>query len=212
MRAGLIGRKLGMTQIFTADGQRLPVTVLLVGPCTVVGTRSRETHGYDAVQLGFEEAKPSRVSKPERGHFAKAGVQPMRVLREFRVSDPGTYQAGQELLVTQFEAGGMVDVTGTSIGKGFAGVMKRHGFHGGNASHGAKKVHRSGGSIGQCQTPGRVWKNKKMAGQMGQDTVTVQNVQVALVDAERGLLVVKGSVPGSKGSVVMVQDAIKKSQ
>lgn len=210
MRSGLIGRKLGMSQIFTADGRRLPVTVLQVGPCTVVTTRTQATDGYNAVQLGFEEAKPTRVSKPERGHFAKANVSPKRVLREFRVAEPASYQVGQDLVVTQFVEGAFVDVTGQSIGKGTAGVMKRYGFHGGNASHGAKKVHRSAGSTGQCQSPGRVFKNKRMAGRMGDDTVTMQNIQVALVDAERHLLVVKGSVPGAKGSVVLIRDAIKK--
>ena len=208
MRTGLIGRKVGMTQVFTDDGNRIPVTVIKLGPCTVVTKRDEE--GSGAIQLGFEDAKPSRVTKPLRGHFAKNGVTPKRVLREFKVSDPASYEVGQDISVDQFVVGTFVDVTGRSVGKGFAGVMKRHGFKGGRASHGAHKVHRSGGSIGQCQDPGRVFKNKKMAGHMGDENITVQNVMVAAVDEERGLLLVKGSIPGSKGGVVIVRDAVKK--
>ena len=209
MRAGLIGRKLGMTRVFTEDGKSWPVTVLQAGPCQVVGLKKAETHGYEAVQLGFEEMKPSRVKKPVQGVCAKAGVAPKRVLREFRVDDCAVYQVGQSLTVEQFPVGQMVDVTGRGIGKGFSGVMKRWGFRGGRASHGAHRTHRSPGSIGQCQTPGRVFKNKKMAGQMGDARVTVQNVSVAALDVERNLLVVKGSVPGSKGAVVLIRDAVK---
>lgn len=211
MRAGLVGRKLGMTQIFTEDGRRIPVTVLKVGPCPVVARMETGKNGYDAVQLGFEEMKPSRVSKPEKGHFAKVNVVPHRVLREFRVDDPAGYEIGQSLTVEQFQVGQFVDVTGTSVGKGFAGVMKRHGFGGGRASHGAHKVHRSAGSIGQCQSPSRVFRNKKMAGHMGDITVSVQNLKVTVVDVENHLLVVKGSVPGSENGLVVVRDAVKKS-
>lgn len=211
MRAGLVGRKLGMTQIFTEDGKRIPVTVLQVGPCPVVARMESAKNGYNAVQLGFEEMKASRVSKPERGHFAKANVVPHRILREFRVDEPVSYEIGQTLTVDQFQVGQFVDITGRSVGKGFAGVMKRHGYGGGRASHGAHKVHRSGGSIGQCQSPGRVFRNKGMAGHMGDDTVSVQNLKIAVVDVENNLLVVKGSVPGSHGGLVVVRDAVKKS-
>ena len=209
MRAGLIGRKLGMTRIFTEDGKSWPVTVLQAGPCHVVGLKTTEKHGYDAVQLGFEEIKPSRGKKPQKGVYAKANVTPRRVLREFRVDDCSSYSIGQALTVDRFPVGEVVDVTGRSIGKGFAGVMKRWGFRGGRATHGAHRTHRSGGSIGQCQTPGRVFKNKKMAGQMGNSQITAQNLVIAATDLERNLLVIKGSVPGSKGSVVLIQDAVK---
>ncbi|MBF0424703.1 MAG: 50S ribosomal protein L3 [Magnetococcales bacterium] len=209
MRAGLIGRKLGMTQTFSEQGERLPVTVMQLGPCPVVAKKSQDADGYNAVQLGFEEKKPSRVSKPERGYFAKVNVPPQRLLREFRVDDPSQYEVGKSLTVEQFVVGQLVDVTGRSIGKGFAGVMKRWGFKGGKASHGAHKVHRSPGSIGQRQTPGRVMPGKKMAGHMGDRTVTVQSLRVTAVDAEKSLLVVHGSVPGAKGSVVSVRDATK---
>lgn len=211
MRTGLIGRKMGMTQIFNEDGTRQPVTVIEVGPCAVVAKRSVEQDGYAAVQLGFEEAKPSRVSKPVKGQFAKAGVPPMRVVKEFRVSDPDALEVGAEVKADHFEAGSFVDVSGRTVGKGFAGGMKRWGFKGGRATHGAHKTHRSPGSIGQCQDPGRVFKGKKMAGHMGDESKTVQNLQVAVVDAEKNLLLVKGSIPGSKGGVVFVSDAVKKS-
>ncbi|MBF0625017.1 MAG: 50S ribosomal protein L3 [Magnetococcales bacterium] len=210
MRTGLIGRKLGMTQIFSEDGQRLPVTLLQVGPCRVVTTKTTEKHGYEAVQLGFEEAKSSRVNKPQRTEFAKAGVPPQRVLLEFRVNDASGYQVGQTLTADYFQVNGLVDIAGRTIGRGFAGVMKRWGFKGGNASHGAHKVHRSPGSIGQNQSPGRVYKNKKMAGHMGDARVTVQNLRITNVDAEKHLLAVMGSVPGPAGSVVTVRDAVKK--
>ncbi|MGN7611633.1 50S ribosomal protein L3 [Magnetococcales bacterium HHB-1] len=210
MRSGLIGRKLGMTQLFQEDGDCWPVTVIQLGPCSVVAKKTEGKDCCNAIQLGFEDAKASRVSKPLRGEFAKAGVAPKRVLREFRVDNLEDYKVGQELTAEQFEQGQFVDVIGTSIGKGFAGVVKRWGFRGGRASHGAHKIHRSPGSIGQCQTPGRVFKNKKMPGRMGGDRVTAQNLRVAMVDAEKHLLVVKGTVPGPKGGMVMVQDAKKK--
>ncbi|MEO5346253.1 MAG: 50S ribosomal protein L3 [Magnetococcus sp. YQC-9] len=209
MRAGLIGRKLGMSRIFTQDGKSVAVTLVKVGPCPVVGVKTIEKNGYDAVQLGFEDAKPSRVKKPERGVFAKANVPPQRILKEFRVGDTADYQVGESLTLERFEAGGRVDVTGRSVGKGFAGGMKRWGFRGGRASHGAHLTHRSPGSIGQCQTPGRVFKNKKMAGHMGDVNVTVMGLTVASVDLERNLLVLEGSVPGSKGSVLLIRDAVK---
>ncbi|MBF0627636.1 MAG: 50S ribosomal protein L3 [Magnetococcales bacterium] len=209
MRAGLIGRKLGMSRIFTTDGKSVAVTLLKVGPCPIVGIKKSDVDGYDAVQLGFEDAKPSRVAKPVRGVFAKANVPPQRMLKEFRVSEPEAYQTGDSLDLSVFAAGAQVDVTGRSVGKGFAGGMKRWGFRGGRASHGAHLTHRSPGSIGQCQTPGRVFKNKKMAGHMGDVNVTVMGLTVASVDLERNLLVLKGSVPGSKGSVVYIRDAVK---
>ncbi|MBF0175834.1 MAG: 50S ribosomal protein L3 [Magnetococcales bacterium] len=212
MRAGLIGRKLGMTQTFSEQGERLPVTVLQMGPCPVVAKRSQETDGYNAVQIGFEEKKPSRVSKPEKGYFAKANIPPQRLLKEFRVDNPEAYEVGQQLSVDLFAVGQLVDVTGRSIGKGFAGVMKRWGFKGGKASHGAHKVHRSPGSIGQRQTPGRVMPGKKMAGHMGDRNVTVQSLRVTAVDTEKNLLIVHGSVPGAEGSVVLVRDAVKEGE
>jgi len=211
MRTGLIGRKLGMTRIFTKDGKSWPVTVLQAGPCRVIGLKKAETDGYEAVQLGFEDIKPSRGKKSIKGVFVKANVTPKRVLREFRVENSSHYSLGQSLTVSLFPVDKVVDVTGRGIGKGFSGVMKRWGFRGGRASHGAHRTHRSPGSIGQCQTPGRVFKNKKMAGQMGNRQVTVQNLKVAAMDMERNLLVVKGSVPGSTGSVVLICDAVKNS-
>ncbi|MEO5366272.1 MAG: 50S ribosomal protein L3 [Magnetococcus sp. WYHC-3] len=200
-----------MTQMFLEDGRCLPVTVLKAGPCSVVGIKTPEAHGYSAIQLGFEEAKPTRLAKPVRGQYAKAGISPKRVLKELRVESPVELAVGAELTVSQFAVGRMVDVSGRTIGKGFAGVMKRWGFAGGRASHGAHKVHRSPGSIGQRQTPGRVMKNKKMCGHMGDANVTVQNLEIAHIDAEKNLLVVKGSVPGSEGALVVVRDALKKS-
>ena len=209
MRAGMIGRKLGMTRIFTETGEAVPVTVLQAGPCSVVMLKNEADHGYSAVQLGFEDVKPARAKKPVKGHYAKANVAVKKVLREFRVDDSATYEVGQTLTVEEFAVDKMVDVTGQTIGKGFAGGMKRWGFKGGRASHGAHRVHRSNGSIGQCQTPGRVYKNKKMSGHMGVDTQTILNLRVAAVDAEKNLLVVAGSVPGAKGSVVYVRDATR---
>ncbi|MBF0271396.1 MAG: 50S ribosomal protein L3 [Magnetococcales bacterium] len=209
MRAGLIGRKLGMSRIFTTDGKSVAVTLLKVGPCPIIGIKTSEVDGYNAVQVGYEDAKPSRVKKPVRGLYAKANVPPQRILKEFRVDDTSEYQAGESLKLERIEAGARVDVTAKSVGKGFAGGMKRWGFRGGRASHGAHLTHRSPGSIGQCQTPGRVFKNKKMAGHMGDVNVTVMGLTVASVDLERNLLVLKGSVPGSKGSVVYIRDAVK---
>ncbi|MBF0131853.1 MAG: 50S ribosomal protein L3 [Magnetococcales bacterium] len=211
MAPGLIGRKVGMTRIFTEDGMAQPVTLVKAGPCPVVAVKGVGTDGYNAVQVGYEDVKPSRLSKSVRGVFAKANVPVKRLLREFRLDDTGDLAVGQTLTVEQFSVDGYVDVTGRSVGKGFAGVMKRWGFAGGNASHGAHRVHRSGGSIGQNQSPGRVFKNKKMAGHMGDDTVTVQNLKIAAVDLENNLLVIKGSIPGSKGSVVLIRHAGKKT-
>ncbi|HIJ85072.1 MAG: LSU ribosomal protein L3P [Magnetococcales bacterium] len=211
MAPGLIGRKIGMTRIFTEEGQSQPVTLIKAGPCPVVAVKDVGKDGYSAVQLGFEDCKPSRLSKPVRGIFAKANVPVKKVLREFRVDDAGGMTVGQTLTVEQFPVDGLVDVTGKGVGKGFAGVMKRWGFAGGNASHGAHRIHRSPGSIGQNQSPGRVFKNKKMAGHMGDETVTVQNLKVAAIDLENNLIIVKGSIPGSKGSVVLIRHAGKKT-
>jgi large subunit ribosomal protein L3 len=211
MRTGLIAEKMGMTRIFTADGQSVPVTVLQALNTQVTQKKTTETDGYTAIQIGMGNQKPSRVSKPLTGHFAKAKVEPKKHVVEFRVSEANLLEAGTELKTDHFAEGAIVDVTGVTIGKGFAGVMKRHNFGGLRASHGVSISHRSHGSTGQRQDPGKVFKGKKMAGHMGSRRRTQQNLQVVRVDADRGLILVKGSVPGAKGSVVMVRDAVKKS-
>ena len=210
MRTGLIAQKLGMSRLFSDDGTHTPVTVLKVDRCRVVAQRTVEKDGYCALQLGYGAAKVKNVNKALRGHFAGAKVEPSRTLAEFRVSPDGLVDIGAELSVEHFLPGQYVDVSGTSIGKGFAGGMKRHGFSGLRASHGVSVSHRSLGSTGQCQDPGKVFKGKKMAGQMGNKRVTVQNLEVVGTDAERGVIMVKGAVPGSKGGYVLVSDAIKK--
>jgi len=209
MRTGLIAEKIGMTQIFTDDGMQVPVTVLKVDNCSVVAVRTNEKHGYQAVQLGAKIAKPQSLTKPMRGYFAKAEVDPKTHLCEFRVSDENVLTVGQAVSADMFMVGQFIDVTGTSIGKGFAGVMKRYNFGGLRASHGVSVSHRSHGSTGNRQDPGKVFKNKKMAGHMGARRVTKLNLKVHDVDAERGLIYVKGSVPGARGSCVYVRDAIK---
>lgn len=211
MRLGLLAEKVGMTRIFTPDGDHVPVTVLRVDDCEVTATRTVEKDGYSAVQLGNGKAKTKRVTKPMRGHFAKAKVAPKAKVVEFRVDEDGLVDAGTKLSVNHFVVGQYVDVSGTSIGKGFAGAMKRHHFSGLRASHGVSVSHRSHGSTGQCQDPGRVFKGKKMAGHMGARTRTAQNLQVMGVDPDRGLLLIKGGVPGSKGGWVEIADAIKKA-
>ncbi|MBI1362352.1 MAG: 50S ribosomal protein L3 [Proteobacteria bacterium] len=211
MRTGLIAEKMGMTRIFTAEGQSVPVTVLQALDIQVTQKKTTETDGYTAIQVGMGNQKPSRVSKPLTGHFAKAKVEPKQHVVEFRVSEENLLEAGTELKTDHFAEGAIVDVTGVTIGKGFAGVMKRHNFGGLRASHGVSVTHRSHGSTGQRQDPGKVFKGKKMAGHMGVRRRTQQNLQVVRVDADRGLILVKGSVPGAKGSVVMVRDAVKKS-
>ena len=211
MRTGLIAQKMGMTRVFTPEGEDVPVTVLQMKDCQVVAVRTSGKDGYDAVQLGAFKAKPSRVSKPLRGHFAKAKVEPKRRVVEFRVSNDALLEVGQELSAAHFVAGQFVDVTGTSIGKGFAGAMKRHNFAGLRASHGVSVSHRSHGSTGNNQDPGRVFKGKKMAGHMGDRRVTTQNLQVVSIDEGRGLILVKGAVPGAEGSWVMLRDAVKRS-
>jgi large subunit ribosomal protein L3 len=210
MRSGVIAQKLGMTRIYTEDGRNVPVTVLKLDNCQVVAHRTEEKDGYTAVQLGVGTAKVKRVSKAERGFFAAVQVEPKRKLAEFRVSPDNLIEIGSELTADHFVEGQYVDACGTSIGKGFAGVMKRHNFGGLRASHGVSISHRSHGSTGQRQDPGKVFKNKKMAGHMGAVRVTTQNLQVVKTDVERGLIMVKGSVPGSKGGWIYLSDAVKR--
>jgi large subunit ribosomal protein L3 len=209
MRTGLIAQKLGMTRRFMDDGVHVPITVLKVDNVQVVQQRTADTDGYAALQLGWGTAKVKNVSKPMRGHFAKAKVEPKRKLMEFRVADDAMVDVGQEIVPSHFVPGQKVDVAGTTIGKGFAGGMKRHGFGGLRASHGVSINHRSLGSTGQCQDPGKVFKGKKMAGQMGSVRVTTQNLEIVDVDDERGLILVRGAIPGSKGGFVRITDAVK---
>jgi len=210
MRTGLIAQKVGMSRLFGDDGSHVPVTVLRVENCQVVAQRTADRDGYTALQLGVGEAKAKNVSKPMRGHFAKAKVEPKRKLAEFRVSPDALIDVGAELAADHFITGQFVDVCGVSIGKGFAGGMKRHHFSGLRASHGVSINHRSLGSTGQCQDPGKVFKGKKMAGQMGNKKATTLNLEVVRTDVERGLILVKGAVPGSKGGYVTVRDAVKR--
>ena len=209
MRTGLIARKLGMTRVFNEEGSHVPVTVLAVEACQVLDVRTKDKDGYTALQLGAGSAKANRVSKPQRGHFAKAKVAPKRKTAEFRVSDDAVLDVGVELSAEHFVKGQKVDVVGTSIGKGFAGAMKRHGFRGLRASHGVSISHRSHGSTGNRQDPGKVFKGKKMAGHMGDERVTTQNLTVVSTDAERGLIMLRGAVPGAEGGWVLISDAIK---
>ena len=209
LRTGLIAQKMGMTRLFGVDGSHIPVTVLKVEKCEVTAVRTAEKDGYTAIQLGVGKAKAKNVSKPMRGHFAKAKVEPKAAVREFRVDVDALLNVGDELHVGHFVAGQFVDVQGVSIGKGFAGAMKRHNFGGLRASHGVSISHRSHGSTGNRQDPGRVFKGKKMAGHMGARQVTVQNLEVFGVDPDRGLILLKGGVPGPKGGYLRVSDAIK---
>ncbi|HQK32350.1 MAG TPA: 50S ribosomal protein L3 [Phycicoccus sp.] len=206
---GLLGRKLGMTQVWNEDNRLVPVTVIEVGSNVVTQVRTADKDGYAAVQIGYGQIDPRKVTKPLTGHFEKAGVTPRRHLVELRTLDAGDYAAGQELSAETFESGQVVDITGTTKGKGFAGVMKRHGFHGVSSSHGAHRNHRKPGSIGGCATPGRVFKGMRMAGRMGGVRQTTQNLTVHAVDADKGLLLVKGAVPGPRGAVVLVRTAAK---
>ncbi len=212
MRSGVIAKKLGMTRLFLDDGRQVPVTVLQLDACQVVAQRTPERDGYAAVQLGAGAAKAKRTTAPMRGHFAKASVEPKRKLAEFRVSPENLIGVGEEITADHYFEGQYVDIAGTSIGKGFAGAMKRHNFGGLRASHGVSISHRAHGSTGQCQDPGKVFKGKKMAGHMGAARVTTQNLQVVRTDSERGLIMVKGAVPGSKGGWVTIKDAVKKPQ
>ncbi|HEX3930042.1 MAG TPA: 50S ribosomal protein L3 [Nocardioides sp.] len=209
---GLLGTKLGMTQMWDENNRVVPVTVVAAGTNVVTQVRKPENDGYNAIQVGFGEIDSRKVTKPEAGQFAKAGVTPRRHVAEIRTADAGSYTVGQELPADTFAAGDVIDVTGTTKGKGFAGVMKRHGFHGVGASHGAHRNHRKPGSIGACATPGRVFKGVRMAGLMGQATVTTQNVVVHAVDTEKGLILLKGAVPGAKGGLVVLRTAAKLAQ
>ena len=208
---GLLGTKLGMTQLWDDNNKVVPVTVIAAATNVVTQVRRPETDGYNAVQIGFGEIEARKVSKPGTGHFSKAGVTPRRHVVEIRTADAGSYELGQELSVETFAAGDVLDVSGTSKGKGFAGTMKRHGFSGVSASHGAHRNHRKPGSIGACATPGRVFKGTRMAGRMGHDTVTTQNITVHAVDADKGLILLKGAVPGPRGSLVVLRSAAKKT-
>jgi len=211
MRSGVIAKKLGMTRVFMEDGQQIPVTVLQMENVQVVSQRTADRDGYTAVQLGAGVAKAKRTSKAMRGHFAIAKVEPKRKIAEFRVSADNLIEVGAEITADHYLEGQYVDIAGTSIGKGFAGAMKRHNFGGLRATHGVSVSHRSHGSTGQCQDPGKVFKGKKMAGHMGAVRVTTQNLQVVKTDAERGLVMIKGAVPGSKGGWVTIKDSVKKA-
>ena len=206
---GILGEKLGMTQVWDENNRVVPVTVVKAGPNVVTQVRTQDTDGYQSVQLAFGEIDPRKVNKPLKGHFAKADVTPRRHLVEIRTADASEYTLGQEITAEVFEAGIKVDVTGKSKGKGFAGVMKRHNFKGLGAGHGTQRKHRSPGSIGGCATPGRVFKGLRMAGRMGNERVTTQNLTVHAVDAEKGLLLIKGAVPGPNGGLVLVRTAAK---
>lgn len=212
MRTGLLAKKLGMTRIFKDDGTHVPVTVLHIDALQVVAARTEEKDGYTAVQLGWGKAKVKNVSQPNKGHFAKAKVEPKAKLAEFRVDADALLEPGATLSAAHFVVGQIVDVSGTTKGKGFAGAMKRWNFSGLEASHGVSVSHRSHGSTGNRQDPGKTFKNKKMAGHLGAERITTQNLEVALVDAEKGLLMIKGAVPGAKGGYVLVRDAVKKTR
>jgi large subunit ribosomal protein L3 len=206
---GLLGEKLGMTQVWDANNRLVPVTVIQAGPCVVTQVRNADLDGYPGVQIAFGAIDPRKVTKPLTGHFAEAGVTPRRHLIELRTADAAEYTLGQELTVTTFEAGQKVDVTGTTKGKGFAGGMKRHGFKGLGAGHGVQRKHRAPGSIGGCATPGRVFKGQRMAGRMGGERQTTQSLTIHGIDVERGLILIKGAIPGPRGSVVLVRSAAK---
>ena len=206
---GVLGTKLGMTQVFADDGRMVPVTVVAAGPCVVTAVRTPDADGYSAVQIGYGEIDPRKVTKPVAGHFAKAGVTPRRYLVELRTDNASDYTLGQEVTAETFAAGELIDVTATSKGKGFAGVVKRHGFKGLSSSHGTKRKHRAPGSIGGCAYPGRVFKGVRMAGRMGGERTTTPNLTLHGVDADRGLLLIKGSVPGPAGGLVLVRNAVK---
>ena len=208
----ILGQKLGMTQVFDDEARAIPVTVIKAGPCRVVQIKTEESDGYNAIQISFGDIKPGRVNKPDAGHFAKAGVAPARHLAELRVEDPAAYKIGQEIKISDlFQAGTKADVSGVSKGKGFAGVMERHNFSGQGGSHGTHKKHRAPGSIGACATPARVFKGMRMAGRMGGERVTTLNIDIIGVDGERDILLLGGAVPGPKGSVVLVREAVKAS-
>jgi large subunit ribosomal protein L3 len=206
---GILGTKIGMTQVWDADNRVVPVTAVQAGPCVVTAIRTPESDGYAAVQLAFGAIDPRKVTRPEKGHFAKAGVSPRRYVVELRTGNAGEYELGQEITTEVFEVGERIDATATSRGKGFAGVMKRHGFAGQKASHGAHRIHRAPGSIGACATPARVMKGLRMAGRHGGERTTVQNLAVQAVDAEQGIILVRGAIPGPRGGLVVIRSAAK---
>ncbi len=209
MKKGIIGKKIGMTQVFDEVGNVIPVTVIQAGPCTVVQKKTVENDGYASLQLGFADLSENKVTKPLKGHFDKAGVAYKKVLKEFRVEDADTFQVGDLVTADTFAVGSCVDVTGVSKGKGFAGTIKKYNGHRGPMTHGGGPVHRHAGSMGACSSPSRIYKGKKMPGHMGAVQVTVQNLDVVKIDAENNLLVVKGAIPGPKGSIVTVKDTVK---
>lgn len=208
MKKAIIAKKIGMTQIFKEDGTLVPVTVLEAGPCSVLQVKTMENDGYEAIQVGFQDKKEHRVSKPLKGHFAKAGVSPKRIVKEFRFEDSAEYQVGSEIKADIFSEGDIIDVSGVSKGKGYQGAIKRHNQHRGPMAHGSK-YHRSAGSMGNASFPGRVFKGKKLAGHMGSENVTVQNLEIVRVDLDNNLLLVKGAVPGPKKSIVTIREAVK---
>ena len=209
MQKGIVGKKLGMTQLFDANGNVVPVTVIEAGPCAVSQKKTVENDGYEAIQVGFGDLKAAKVNKPMKGHFGKADVAPKKVLREFRMDDCSTYNVGDIIKADVFAEGDKVDVRGTSKGKGYSGVIKRWNFSRLKESHGTGPVHRHGGSLGASSTPSRVMKGKKMAGHLGNERVTVQNLEIVKIDAENNIIAVKGAVPGPKGAVVVVFDSVK---
>ncbi len=208
MKKAIMAKKIGMTQVFSETGNLIPVTVLEAGPCVVVQKKTVENDGYSAIQVGFGTAKENKVNKPEAGHFAKAGVAAAKVLKEFRLEDAESYEVGAEIKADVFAAGDKVDVSGVSKGKGYAGTIKRHNHHRGPETHGSKS-HRVTGSMSSATTPGRVKKGKKMAGQMGAENVTIQNLEIVSADAEKNLILIKGAVPGPKGSLLVIKDSVK---
>ncbi len=209
MKKGIIGKKIGMTQIFDESGKVIPVTVVEAGPCVVVQKKTEQNDGYEAIQVGFGDAKPHKISKPLKGHFEKADVAAKRVLREFRMDDCSAFNVGDIIKADTFEVGDMIDATGTSKGKGFAGAIKRHGNHSLRASHGTGPVARQAGSMGAISDPSRIFKGKGMAGHMGHERVTIQNLEVVKVDAENNLIAIRGAIPGPKGGVVILSDSKK---
>ena len=209
MKKGIIGKKIGMTQIFDESGKVIPVTVVEAGPCVVVQKKTQQNDGYDAIQVGFGDAKPHKMNKPLKGHFEKADVAAKRVLKEFRMDDCSAFNVGDIIKVDTFEVGDMIDATGTSKGKGFAGAIKRHGNHSLRASHGTGPVARQAGSMGAISDPSRIFKGKGMAGHMGHERVTVQNLEVVKVDAENNLIAIRGAIPGPRGGVVILSDSKK---
>jgi len=211
MMKGILGKKVGMAQIFDDKGEVIPVTLIEAGPCYVTQKKTVENDGYNAIQVGFEEIVERKLTKPQLGHLKKSETPPVRYLREFRVSNPDTFELGQKIDVSAFEVGDRVDIIGTSKGKGFAGVVKRHGFRGGPKPHGQSDRWRAHGSVGAGSTPGRVFKGVRMAGQMGNAQVTVQNLKIALVDADKNLLAIQGAIPGGKNGLVIVREAVKAS-